>query len=133
MNIKRDLKYYWLQLKMQVQGGYKEVKRIFEGVNIIEDIKAVLKRFDEEEAYEKEQKRIRKIPLLKAGDVVEFRQPDCPGNIIKAKVLGIDYIPVIGCQEVLVEILETGLRQDNKMFYYQHAIMTNLVKLEHAE
>lgn len=134
MDIKRKFKYYWVQFKMQMQGGYKEIKRIYSEIDVIRDIKAVLKRWDEEEAYEKEQKRLRKKEILKPGDIIEFRQPNFQGNIIKARVLEVEYIQVIGVREVHIEILETGLRKETiRKFYYQDDILNNLIKLEKEE
>ena len=81
-----ELKYNWLILKMEIQGGYKEVKKIFNFENLKEMFERAIENMEETDRYEKQQKKYRKKDILQPNDIVEFKDPDCLGNVLKCKV-----------------------------------------------
>ena len=130
-NFKNELKYQWRMLKANIKGGYQEVKKLLVYEDLVEKFKEGLRIIKEENEYEKQQKMYHKKEILQPNDIVEFRDPNCLGNIIKGRVIDVRYEFVMGDVEIQIEVLENCLR-DRKdiMFVYQHHILNNLINIE---
>ena len=125
-----ELKYNWLRLKMEMQGGYEEVKKIFNIENLKEMFERTIKNIEEKNRYEKRQKEYRKKKILQPNDIIEFRDPCCLGNILKCKVIEVYYDYMKSEVIIKFEILETGLKK--KQTYCkckQIYILNNLVSI----
>ena len=130
-NFKNELIYQWRLLRANVIGGYEEVKKILNPQNLWEQFKVAIQNMEEKDAYEAEQKKFRKQEILQNGDIIEFRDEICPGNIIRAIVMNVDYKHYLGAVEVYIEIIDDGLRNKGKRkFVYQHDVLNNLIKIE---
>ena len=130
-NFKNELKYQWRMLKANIKGGYQEVKRILVYKDLVEKIKEGLRVIKEDNEYEKQQKMYHKKEILQPNDIVEFRDPNCLGNIIKGRVINVRYEFVMGEVEIQIEVLENCLRNKRDiMFVYQHHILNNLINIE---
>lgn len=130
-NFKNELIYQWRLLKAEIIGGYREVKKVFNYQDLKEKFELAIKNMEEKDAYEAEQKKFRKQEILQNGDIVEFRDLVCPGNIIRALVINVDYKHYLGAVEVYIEIIDDGLRNKGKRkFVYQHDVLNNLIKIE---
>lgn len=130
-NFKNELKYQWRMLKANIKGGYQEVKRILVYKDLVEKFKEGLRVIKEDNEYEKQQKMYRKKEILQPNDIVEFRDPNCLGNIIKGRVINVRYEFVMGEVEIQIEVLENCLRNKRDiMFVYQHHILNNLINIE---
>lgn len=130
-NFKNELKYQWRLLKANVKGGYQEVKRLLVYKDLVEKFKEGLRVIKEDNEYEKQQKMYRKKEILQPNDIVEFRDPNCLGNIIKGRVIDVRYEFVMGEVEIQIEVLENCLRNKRDiMFVYQHHILNNLINIE---
>lgn len=126
-----ELKYNWLRLKMEMQVGYEEVKKIFNIENLKEMFERAIENMEETDRYEKQQKEYRKKDILQPNDIVEFKDPDCLGNVLKCKVTEVDYDYINNNVIVDLEILETGLKK--KYDYYtckQVDILNNLISIQ---
>lgn len=129
--LKNELIYQWRLLRANIIGGYQEVKKVFNLQNLKEKFELAIKNMEEKDAYEAEQKKFRKQEILQNGDIVEFRDLVCPGNIIRALVIDVNYKPYLGAVEIYIEIIDDGLRNKGKRkFAYQHDILNNLIKIE---
>jgi hypothetical protein len=130
-NFKNELKYQWRMLKANIKGGYQEVKRILVYKDLVEKFKEGLRVIKEDNEYEKQQKMYHKKEILQPNDIVEFRDPNCLGNIIKGRVIDVRYEFVMGEIEIQIEVLENCLRNKRDvMFVYQHHILNNLINIE---
>jgi hypothetical protein len=130
-NFKNELKYQWRMLKANIKGGYQEVKRILVYKDLVEKFKEGLRVIKEDNEYEKQQKMYHKKEILQPNDIVEFRDPNCLGNIIKGRVIDVRYEFVMGDVEIQLEVLENCLRNRRDiMFVYQHHILNNLINIE---
>lgn len=130
-NFKNELKYQWRMLKANIKGGYQEVKRILVYKDLVEKFKEGLRVIKEDNEYEKQQKMYHKKEILQPNDIVEFRDPNCLGNIIKGRVIDVRYEFVMGDIEIQIEVLENCLRNKRDiMFVYQHHILNNLINIE---
>lgn len=140
MNIKNNLKYYWWEFKSQMIGGYEIFKETFNLQQMKENYRNNMKIMKENNEYDKQQRRYKNKHLLKSGDIIEFYQPECYGNIIKGKVLDSHNIfearynwDLDMSKEgvvIEVEILESGLRNTGEIrYFYQLDIMNNLISL----
>ena len=130
-NFKNELKYQWRMLKANIKGGYQEVKRILVYKDLVEKFKEGLRIIKEDNEYEKQQKMYHKKEILQPNDIVEFRDPNCLGNIIKGRVIDVRYEFVMGEVEIQIEVLENCLRnKKDVMFVYQHHILNNLINIE---
>ena len=130
-NIKNELKYQWRMLKANIKGGYQEVKKLLVYEDLVEKFKEGLRIIKEDNEYEKQQKMYHKKEILQPNDIVEFKDPECLGNIVKGRVIDVRYEFVMGDVEIQIEVLENCLR-DRKdiMFVYQHHILNNLINIE---
>lgn len=129
--LKNELIYQWRLLRSNIIGGYQEVKKVFNLQNLKEKFELAIKNMEEKDAYEAEQKKFRKHEILQNGDIVEFRDLVCPGNIIRALVIDVNYKHYLGAVEIYIEIIDDGLRNKGKRkFVYQHDILNNLIKIE---
>lgn len=130
-NFKNELKYQWRMLKANIKGGYQEVKKLLVYEDLVEKFKEGLRIIKEDNEYEKQQKMYHKKEILQPNDIVEFKDPECLGNIIKGRVIDVRYEFVMGDVEIQIEVLENCLR-DRKdiMFVYQHHILNNLINIE---
>ena len=130
-NFKNELKYQWRMLKANIKGGYQEVKRILVYKDLVEKFKEGLRVIKEDNEYEKQQKMYHKKEILQPNDIVEFRDPNYLGNIIKGRVIDVRYEFVMGDIEIQIEVLENCLRDKREiMFVYQHHILNNLINIE---
>ena len=129
-NFKNELKYQWRMLKANVKGGYQEVKKLLVYEDLVEKFKEGIRIIKEEKEYEKQQKMYRKKEILQPNDIVEFRDPECFGNIIKGKVISLEDIYPLDRIEVEIEIIDNCLRKGRKMFVYQDHILNNLINIE---
>ena len=130
-NFKNELKYQWRMLKANIKGGYQEVKRILVYKDLVEKFKEGLRVIKEDNEYEKQQKMYHKKEILQPNDIVEFRDPNYLGNIIKGRVIDVRYEFVMGDIEIQIEVLENCLRdKQDIMFVYQHHILNNLINIE---
>jgi hypothetical protein len=130
-NFKNELKYQWRMLKANVKGGYQEVKKLLVYEDLVEKFKEGLRIIKEDNEYEKQQKMYHKKEILQPNDIVEFRDPNCLGNIIKGRVIDVRYEFVMGEIEIQIEVLENCLRNKRDvMFVYQHHILNNLINIE---
>lgn len=130
-NIKNELKYQWRMLKANIKGGYQEVKRILVYKDLVEKFKEGLRVIKEDNEYEKQQKMYHKKEILQPNDIVEFRDPNYLGNIIKGRVIDVRYEFIMGEVEIQIEVLENCLRNKRDvMFVYQHHILNNLINIE---
>ena len=130
-NFKNELKYQWRMLKANVKGGYQEVKKLLVYEDLVEKFKEGLRIIKEDNEYEKQQKMYHKKEILQPNDIVEFRDPNCLGNIIKGRVIDVRYEFVMGGIEIQLEVLEDCLRnRRDVMFVYQHHILNNLINIE---
>lgn len=129
-DIKNELKYQWRMLKANVKGGYQEVKKLLVYEDLIEKFKEGLKIIKEDNEYKKQQKMYCKIEVLQPNDIVEFRDPEYFGNIIKGKVTALAYIQPLNRIEVKIEIIDNCLRKGRRMFVYQDHILNNLINIE---
>lgn len=130
-NFKNELKYQWRMLKANIKGGYQEVKKLLVYEDLVEKFKEGLRIIKEDNEYEKQQKMYHKKEILQPNDIVEFRDPNCLGNIIKGRVIDVRYEFVMGDIEIQIEVLENGLRDKRDiMFVYQHHILNNLINIE---
>ena len=130
-NFKNELKYQWRMLKANIKGGYQEVKRILVYKDLVEKFKEGLRVIKEDNEYEKQQKMYHKKEILQPNDIVEFRDPNYLGNIIKGRVIDVRYEFVMGDIEIQIEVLENCLRDKRDiMFVYQHHILNNLINIE---
>ena len=130
-NFKNELKYQWRMLKANIKGGYQEVKKLLVYEDLVEKFKEGLRIIKDDNEYEKQQKMYHKKEILQPNDIVEFKDPECLGNIIKGRVIDVRYEFVMGDVEIQIEVLENCLR-DRKdiMFVYQHHILNNLINIE---
>ena len=130
-NFKNELKYQWRMLKANIKGGYQEIKKLLVYEDLVEKFKEGLRIIKEDNEYEKQQKMYHKKEILQPNDIVEFKDPECLGNIIKGRVIDVRYEFVMGDVEIQIEVLENCLR-DRKdiMFVYQHHILNNLINIE---
>ena len=125
-----ELKYNWLRLKLEIQGGYEEVKKIFNIDNLKEMFERAIENMEETDRYEKQQKEYRKKEILQPNDIVEFKDPDYLGNILKCKVTEVDYDYINNNVVVDLEILETGLKKKYKYCTCnQIDILNNLISI----
>ena len=129
-NIKNELKYQWRMLKANVKGGYQEVKKLLVYEDLVEKFKEGIRIIKEENEYERQQKTYRNKEILQPNDIVEFRDPECFGNIIKGKVISLEDIYPLDRIEVEIEIIDNCLRKGRKMFVYQDHILNNLINIE---
>ena len=130
-NFKNELKYQWRMLKANIKGGYQEVKKLLVYEDLVEKFKEGLRIIKEDNEYEKQQKMYHKKEILQPNDIVEFRDPNCLGNIIKGRVIDVRYEFVMGGIEIQLEVLEDCLRnRRDVMFVYQHHILNNLINIE---
>lgn len=130
-NIKNELKYQWRMLKANVKGGYQEVKKFLVYEDLVEKFKEGIRIIKEDNEYEKQQKMYHKKEILQPNDIVEFRDPNYLGNIIKGRVIDVRYEFVMGDIEIQIEVLENCLRDKREiMFVYQHHILNNLINIE---
>lgn len=130
-NFKNELKYQWRMLKANIKGGYQEVKKLLVYEDLVEKFKEGLRIIKEDNEYEKQQKMYHKKEILQPNDIVEFRDPNCLGNIIKGRVIDVRYEFVMGDIEIQIEVLENCLRDKREiMFVYQHHILNNLINIE---
>lgn len=129
-NIKNELKYQWRMLKANVKGGYQEVKKLLVYEDLVEKFKEGIRIIKEENEYEKQQKMYRKKEILQPNDIVEFRDPEYFGNIIKGKVIALKEIYPLDRIEVEIEIIDNCLRKGGRMFVYQDHILNNLINIE---
>lgn len=129
-NIKNELKYQWRMLKANVKGGYQEVKKLLVYEDLVEKFKEGIRIIKEDNEYEKQQKLYRKKEILQPNDIVEFRDPEYFGNIIKGKVIALEDIYPLDRIEVEIEIIDNCLRKGGKMFVYQDHILNNLINIE---
>lgn len=130
-NFKNELKYQWRMLKANIKGGYQEVKKLLVYEDLVEKFKEGLRIIKEDNEYEKQQKMYHKKEILQPNDIVEFRDPNCLGNIIKGRVIDVRYEFVMGNVEIQLEVLEDYLRnRRDVMFVYQHHILNNLINIE---
>ena len=130
-NIKNELKYQWRMLKANVKGGYQEVKKLLVYEDLVEKFKEGIRIIKEDNEYEKQQKMYHKKEILQPNDIVEFRDPNYLGNIIKGRVIDVRYEFVMGDIEIQIEVLENCLRDKREiMFVYQHHILNNLINIE---
>jgi hypothetical protein len=130
-NFKNELKYQWRMLKANIKGGYQEVKKLLVYEDLVEKFKEGLRIIKEDNEYEKQQKMYHKKEILQPNDIVEFRDPNCLGNIIKGRVIDVRYEFVMGEIEIQIEVLENCLRNKRDvMFVYQHHILNNLINIE---
>lgn len=130
-NFKNELKYQWRMLKANVKGGYQEVKKLLVYEDLVEKFKEGLRIIKEDNEYEKQQKMYHKKEILQPNDIVEFRDPNYLGNIIKGRVIDVRYEFVMGEVEIQIEVLENCLRNKRDvMFVYQHHILNNLINIE---
>ena len=129
-NIKNELKYQWRILKANVKGGYQEVKKLLVYEDLVEKFKEGIRIIKEDNEYEKQQKMYRKKEILQPNDIVEFRDPEYFGNIIKGKVIALEDIYPLDRIEVEIEIIDNCLRKGGKMFVYQDHILNNLINIE---
>lgn len=130
-NFKNELKYQWRMLKANIKGGYQEVKRILVYKDLVEKFKEGLRVIKEDNEYEKQQKMYHKKEILQPNDIVEFRDPNYLGNIIKGRVINVRYEFAMGEVEIQIEVLENCLRNKRDvMFVYQHHILNNLINIE---
>ena len=130
-NFKNELKYQWRMLKANIKGGYQEVKKLLVYKDLVEKFKEGLRVIKEDNEYEKQQKMYHKKEILQPNDIVEFRDPNCLGNIIKGRVIDVRYEFVMGEVEIQIEVLENCLRNKRDvMFVYQHHILNNLINIE---
>ena len=128
-NLKNELVYQWRMLKSQVKGGYQETKKLLNYQDLKEKFNEGLRIMKEDREYEKQQTTWRKFELLKTNDVVTFRDPDCPGNILTCKVLWSEYEWVEGRVLVDLEVLDTCLNKKIKRTtVYQDYIFNNLLE-----
>ena len=126
-----EIKYNWLILKMEIQGGYKEVKGILNFENLKEMFERAIEHMKETDRYEKQQKEYRKKYILQPNDVVEFNDPDCLGNILKCRVTEVDYDYINNNVIVDLEILETGLKKKYDYFVCKQVdILNNLISIQ---
>lgn len=125
-----EVKYNWLILKMELQGGYEVFKNALNFNHIKEMFEKAIENMEENDRYEKQQKEYRKKEILQPNDIVEFKDPDCLGNILKCKVIEVDYDYINSNVIVELEILETGLK---KKYDYctckQIDILNNLISI----
>lgn len=130
-NFKNELVYQWRQLRAAVKGGYQEVRRILVFKDLVEKFKEGLRVIKEDNEYERQQKMYRKKEILQPNDIVEYRDPKCLGNILKARVIEMRHDYIFGEIEVNLEVLENGLRNKEKyVCEYQHYILNNLINIE---
>lgn len=130
-NFKNELKYQWRMLKANIKGGYQEVKKLLVYEDLVEKFKEGLRIIKEDNEYEKQQKMYHKKEILQPNDIVEFRDPNCLGNIIKGRVINVRYEFAMGEIEIQLEVLEDCLRnRRDVMFVYQHHILNNLINIE---
>ena len=130
-NFKNELKYQWRMLKANIKGGYQEVKKLLVYEDLVEKFKEGLRIIKEDNEYEKQQKMYHKKEILQPNDIVEFRDPNYLGNIIKGRVIDVRYEFVMGDVEIQIEVLENCLRNKRDgMFVYQHHILNNLINIE---
>lgn len=130
-NFKNELKYQWRMLKANIKGGYQEVKKLLVYEDLVEKFKEGLRIIKEDNEYEKQQKMYHKKEILQPNDIVEFRDPNYLGNIIKGRVIDVRYEFVKGEIEIQIEVLENCLRNKRDvMFVYQHHILNNLINIE---
>lgn len=130
-NFKNELKYQWRMLKANIKGGYQEVKKLLVYEDLVEKFKEGLRIIKEDNEYEKQQKMYHKKEILQPNDIVEFRDPNYLGNIIKGRVIDVRYEFVMGDVEIQLEVLENCLRNRRDiMFVYQHHILNNLINIE---
>lgn len=126
-----ELRYNWLILKMEIQGGYKEVKEILNFENLKEMFERAIENMEETDRYEKQQKEYRKKDILQPNDIVEFKDPKYLGNILKCRVVEVDYDYINNNVVVDLEILESGLK---KKYDYctckQVDILNNLISIQ---
>lgn len=126
-----ELKYNWLRLKIEIQGGYKEVKETFNFENLKEMFERAIENMEETDRYEKQQKEYRKKEILQPNDIVEFNDPDYAGNVLKCRVVTVDYDYINDNVVVDLEILETGLK---KKYDYcickQVDVLNNLISIQ---
>ena len=118
-------------LKANVKGGYQEVKKLLVYEDLVEKFKEGIRIIKEDNEYEKQQKMYHKKEILQPNDIVEFRDPNYLGNIIKGRVIDVRYEFVMGDIEIQIEVLENCLRDKREiMFVYQHHILNNLINIE---
>lgn len=130
-NFKNELKYQWRMLKANIKGGYQEVKKLLVYEDLVEKFKEGLRIIKEDNEYEKQQKMYHKKEILQPNDIVEFRDPNYLGNIIKGRVINVRYEFAMGEVEIQIEVLEDCLRNKRDiMFVYQHHILNNLINIE---
>lgn len=129
-NFKNELRYQWRMLKANVKGGYQEVKKLLVYEDLVEKFKEGIRIIKEDEEYEKQQKMYRKKEILQPNDIVEFRDPEYFGNIIKGKVIALEGIYPLDRIEVEIEIIDNCLRKGGKMYVYQDHILNNLINIE---
>lgn len=130
-NFKNELKYQWRMLKANIKGGYQEVKKLLVYKDLVEKFKEGLRVIKEDNEYEKQQKMYHKKEILQPNDIVEFRDPNYLGNIIKGRVIDVRYEFAMGEVEIQIEVLENCLRNKRDvMFVYQHHILNNLINIE---
>ena len=125
-----ELKYNWLRLKMEMQGGYEEVKKIFNIENLKEMFERAIKNMEEKDRYDKQQKEYEKKEILQPNDIVEFKDPDYLGNVLKCKVTEVEYDYINNIVIVDLEILETGLKKKYKYCTCKQIdILNNLISI----
>lgn len=130
-NFKNELKYQWRMLKANIKGGYQEFKKLLVYEDLVEKFKEGLRIIKEDNEYEKQQKMYHKKEILQPNDIVEFRDPNYLGNIIKGRVINVRYEFAMGEVEIQIEVLEDCLRNKRDiMFVYQHHILNNLINIE---
>lgn len=130
-NFKNELKYQWRMLKANIKGGYQEVKKLLVYEDLVKKFKEGLRIIKEDNEYEKQQKMYHKKEILQPNDIVEFRDPNYLGNIIKGRVINVRYEFAMGEVEIQIEVLEDCLRNKRDiMFVYQHHILNNLINIE---
>ena len=126
-----ELKYNWLRLKMEMQGGYEEVKKIFNIENLKEMFERAIKNMEEKNRYDKQQKEYEKKEILQPNDIVEFKDPDYLGNVLKCKVTEVEYDHINNSVIVDLEILETGLKKKYKYCTCKQIdILNNLISIQ---
>lgn len=131
-NFKNELKYQWRLLKANVKGGYQEVKKILVYEDLVEKFKEGLRVIKENNERDKQQKDYHNKEILQPNDIVEFRDPVCLGNIIKAKVIHVshDYWNE-GYVVINVYIIDDSLgNKGQRKSYYQYDILNELVNIE---
>lgn len=123
-------KWYWWNFKEQFLGGWDAIKKIWDDVDIVEDVKATYRRLKEEDEYEAMQKRYLKKVVLPKDTIITFHDPKCWGNEVIGKVTDNYKSYVYDRRFVAIEVISSPLFKKGELIQYsQIDVMNNIIQM----